>query len=69
MQPNAQDIAGFKRVEALPYTLTSKNKIAMILDSSSEFQVFTVLLVRKRTVIVAQRNAKGVTSRRSRSTR
>lgn len=62
MQPAASDITGFKRVNlAEPYELSTKNKIAMILDCTCEFQVFTVLLVRKRTVIAAQRNAAGVT--------
>lgn len=61
MQPNAEDIAGFKRIENLPYELTTKNKVAMILDSRGEFDVFTVLLVRKKTVVAAVRDAKGVT--------
>lgn len=61
MQPNADQIQGFKRVMCdEPYALTTKNKVAMILSSNPEFEVFTVLLVRKTTVIAAVRDAKGV---------
>lgn len=62
MQPAASDITGFKRVAiTAPYELTTRNKVAMILSSACEFDVFTVLLVRKKTVIAAKKNAAGVT--------
>lgn len=62
MQPAASDVVGFKRVAiTAPYELTTRNKVAMILSSACEFDVLTILLVRKKTVIAAKKNAAGVT--------